>query len=703
MISAFTSDWVSPHASIWLRHLKPWAGKSGLRCLEIGSFEGRSAVWLVQNILYGQDSTLDCVDCWYPTGSDVEKRFDLNTKPFRHKINKHRSRSFDWLVRRNEAVRELYDIVYIDGDHHAQAVLSDLTLCWPLLKPGGILICDDYLWAQCEENQRPALAIDAFLNMRNDWSELHNGYQRIVQKHAIAQLPSQHHDAHTAGNVLDRVAPDELVDENRGIEALVTCVDYADYLAQTLPCLLEQVDRVVVVTTPDDDATAEVVAKHDRVELVQTDAFYRNGDLFNKGAAINEGLQRLSVNTWTLLIDADTAILGGIPIPADRQAIYGARRLRVCGPVQWEHVKRLHALHLEELHSNMGPAGYFPYGFFQLYYRDEQTLGYPENLTDASESDYAFAMRWSRRVQLDMRVAHLEMPDARPGINWQGRKSLQFSQETLAESGVLTASNSNYWPTLRLMAQACAKAGVELCVVDHGLKDQHLDWLSAHGVHVRKDLRGSLCGPAIHGHSIPQQAWLKPKICMESPFERTVWIDADAIPLRRLRELVERIDRGPWIAREAYLSEAELRKSYLMCVNLLLGKLPSRYAEASQVSTGVFGFKRDDLWLQRWDEICRAIQAESSLATHAWLLDQSAMVCLLCEDRSDVPRPEIVNDQSYNWSANHCNSGQAKDRVNYAWEASDCLDSIRSDHPEAAVVHWMGHKPWRMENEPMSL
>ncbi len=367
MISAFTSDWVSPHAATWLKYLQPWAGKSGLRCLEIGSFEGRSAVWLVENILHGEGSTIDCVDCWQWTGSDVEKRFDLNTNPFRHKINKHRSRSFDWLIGRNHAVREFYDIVYIDGDHHAQAVLSDLTLCWPLLKPGGILICDDYLWAQCEEHQRPARAIDAFLYVRKDWHDLHSGYQRIVQKSAAAQLPSQALDAHTACNVVERVAAnDEVVHEKLGIEALVICVDYADYLAETLPCLLKQVERVVVVTSLDDERTAEVVARHDRVELVRTDAFYRNGDIFNKGAAINEGLQRLALNSWTLLMDADTAILDAIQLPADRQAIYGARRLRVCGPMQWEHVKRQRTLDLEELQSNLGPAGYFRMGSFNF-------------------------------------------------------------------------------------------------------------------------------------------------------------------------------------------------------------------------------------------------------------------------------------------------------------------------------------------------
>lgn len=36
------------------------------------------------------------------------------------------------------------DFAYIDGDHRYEAVVSDLTLAYRALKPGGILACDDY-------------------------------------------------------------------------------------------------------------------------------------------------------------------------------------------------------------------------------------------------------------------------------------------------------------------------------------------------------------------------------------------------------------------------------------------------------------------------------------------------------------------------------------------------------------------------------
>jgi hypothetical protein len=36
------------------------------------------------------------------------------------------------------------DIIHIDGGHDYRAVITDLMLWWPLLRPGGILIGDDY-------------------------------------------------------------------------------------------------------------------------------------------------------------------------------------------------------------------------------------------------------------------------------------------------------------------------------------------------------------------------------------------------------------------------------------------------------------------------------------------------------------------------------------------------------------------------------
>ncbi len=47
----FTSDWFGGHIPTWTRLFADLAGKPNLAFLEVGSYEGRSTVWLLGNVL----------------------------------------------------------------------------------------------------------------------------------------------------------------------------------------------------------------------------------------------------------------------------------------------------------------------------------------------------------------------------------------------------------------------------------------------------------------------------------------------------------------------------------------------------------------------------------------------------------------------------------------------------------------------------
>ena len=83
-----------------------------------------------------------------------------------------------------ELSKESYNLIYIDGSHRAANVLLDAFLSWPRLKPGGILIFDDYL--KCDQlrvSLTPKLAIDLFLeNKVREYEVLHFGYQVALRK-----------------------------------------------------------------------------------------------------------------------------------------------------------------------------------------------------------------------------------------------------------------------------------------------------------------------------------------------------------------------------------------------------------------------------------------------------------------------------------------------------------------------------------------
>jgi predicted O-methyltransferase YrrM len=63
-----------------------------------------------------------------------------------------------------------FDLIYIDGSHQAPDVLTDAVMSFQLLKVGGVMIFDDYLWTMDKPGfqdvlKMPKPAIDAFLNI----------------------------------------------------------------------------------------------------------------------------------------------------------------------------------------------------------------------------------------------------------------------------------------------------------------------------------------------------------------------------------------------------------------------------------------------------------------------------------------------------------------------------------------------------------
>ena len=79
----------------------------------------------------------------------------------------------------------MFDFIYIDGSHIAKDVLTDACMAWPLLKPKGLMVFDDYLWTPNARDilHRPKLAIDAFVNIFAEEVEIvHVGYQLVVRK-----------------------------------------------------------------------------------------------------------------------------------------------------------------------------------------------------------------------------------------------------------------------------------------------------------------------------------------------------------------------------------------------------------------------------------------------------------------------------------------------------------------------------------------
>jgi predicted O-methyltransferase YrrM len=177
-------DWFGRHVPVWREHLAGVLGGCS-RVLEVGSFEGRSACWIAENLL-APDGVLDCVDSWDTdpvlTGlRKAEECFDHNVREYGARVRKHKTASYPFLLRRNLESAP-YDVIEIDGCHEGYNVLEDLVLSWPLLRPGGYLVVDDMRWDHENITTSPLAAWNAFAAVKPPGLTLVHFFRQAVAR-----------------------------------------------------------------------------------------------------------------------------------------------------------------------------------------------------------------------------------------------------------------------------------------------------------------------------------------------------------------------------------------------------------------------------------------------------------------------------------------------------------------------------------------
>lgn len=157
--------------------------KSAENVLEIGSWEGCSMTFWIHSL---GAKKITCVDTWkggitwdgYKNFDmeEVENRFDHNCKIMEKnypvKIEKIKGSSFTVMPELAMTRENYYDLIYIDASHASRHVLYDAINSIKLLKIGGCLVFDDYLWKDGNDLEGATQGIEAFCSIYRDHYEV---------------------------------------------------------------------------------------------------------------------------------------------------------------------------------------------------------------------------------------------------------------------------------------------------------------------------------------------------------------------------------------------------------------------------------------------------------------------------------------------------------------------------------------------------
>ncbi len=209
------------------------------------------------------------------------------------------------------------------------------------------------------------------------------------------------------------------------LTTITVCVDYSDIFKFALAHNRQILKNYHVVTTPQDKDTHALCQQYG-LHVIATNSFYDDGAVFNRGKAINDGLEQSRASGWVLLLDADIFlppqfldILSTNQL--DRRYLYSANRLCIDKDLYEAH--RISPDYLKacsEWESNY--SGYFQMFHTSRFFWSKSMRVYPEGSANAARSDMLFADFWpesQRRYFKEISVIHF----GPRMVNCNGRRS----------------------------------------------------------------------------------------------------------------------------------------------------------------------------------------------------------------------------------------------------------------------------------------
>lgn len=209
---------------------------------------------------------------------------------------------------------------------------------------------------------------------------------------------------------------------SKKLDVIIVSVDYNDLLILTLQKNRKIFHNITVVTSKTDQKCKEICDKFG-VSCIQTDIMYDNNSTFNKGKAINVGINSIENPDLILLLDADIIVENDINLhDLNDKYLYTSERIIL--PNYDSYLDYINNGVYNKLERDQG------LGFYQLFSINNNSINrnnpYPDNSSDASWSDLVFRDKFEFKKNID-RVIHLG--DTRK--NWSGRVTEGFASEEI--------------------------------------------------------------------------------------------------------------------------------------------------------------------------------------------------------------------------------------------------------------------------------
>ena len=279
------------------------------------------------------------------------------------------------------------------------------------------------------------------------------------------------------------------------------------------------------------------------------------------------------------------------------------------------------------------------------------------------------------------------LPKTLPAIPYHARPRLTRA------AGLVTAATAMHWPILAAMALSTNQKALPLAIADHGLTDAQRRYLRAFNVLWIQAQEPHLPAAMPPDHAIaPPRAWAKPWLCEASPFERSLWVDSDAIPLLRTleplhpqNELASVATNRTWNADSTYLYRA-LLKAYDPA-----GPQTGPQDYEAAVNTGCLCWSKGDPLITSWKNHAATLINQPHLHALCGVRDQSAMYLAMRAQRIRTGRKVPYLPDAWNWPADDLPAPEAKNRKPIPLDPKTLLEVTRQRHPNASVVHWLGY------------